>query len=518
GLIFNTISAIMISQRRQIGVMKVIGASFMDIILMYMRIVAIVGIIALVWGIPISLWTSRVLIQKSVDLLNFDTDILKPSFKVIILQVWVSLLMPLLVAVFPIFLQGKEPIANAIKGHSFHTFGVSWIDNVLHKFTGLPRPLLLSLRNSFRRKGRLFLTVITLSIGGSMVLSVFSIKYSIQDTVEKTLGYANYDIQYLLPSFDEGKKIEQSLREIKEIKKIDTAIESFSTMVRDDHTKTMELYLLGVNPSTSFNKPTIIKGRWLSDTRTNEIVVNQMLLRNEKNIKIGDFIKLNINGKESNWKVAGFAAIPRRIDFFVSYKAISNLLDRNERINVLQVQIKNEEQVNVSKLGLKIKNQLLSDGFTIESPIMMKDLVKKEESRSEIIVILLFGMTGLICVIAGLGLMGTMSLSVIERKQEIGIMRSIGASNQNIWWILIVEAMIIGFISSCIAAILAFPISKVLSNHIGENLFETPLFFVYPLSGIIYWMIIALILSVIASLLPAWRATRISVKDVLNYE
>jgi putative ABC transport system permease protein len=518
GLIVNTITAIMISQRRQIAVMKVIGATTSDILFLYMRYVFILGGIALVIGIPVSLWTTQMIIQKSLYLLNFSINLLNPSLKMIALQTVVALLIPMLVAFIPVFLQIKLPIIHAINGQDIHAFGNSKIDVFLKRVKHLPIPILLSIRNTFRRKGRLLLTILTLSIGGAMVLSVLSVKNSIQTTVERTMGYANYDIQYALLSFSKAKEIKEELLEYKEIKNTDTAIETFTTLVRKDHTKSMQLTVVGVNPATSFNRPLIVDGSWLSHEQSNEIVVNQLLARNEKDMKIGDKITLNTNGKESSWKVMGFAVMPRRIDYFVPYKTLSSVLGISGQVNVLQLQMNKPEQLVLSKAGEGIREALASKGFVASSPIITKDLVIREKSRNDIIVFLLLGMSGLVCIIAVLGLMGTMGLNVIERSREIGIMRSIGASDTNIWTIVVVEAIVIGGISGCLSILWAYPIGKALSDHIGETLFDMPLFYVYSLSHLFLWVLTTVVFSALACFLPAWRASRMQVRDVLNYE
>lgn len=518
GLIINTVSSIMISHRGQIAVMKVMGATISDILFLYLRYVSILGGLALVVGIPVSLWGSQLVIQNSVNLLNFNIDLLSPSVNIMVLQSVIALFFPLLVAVLPIFLQVRQPIVQAVYGQVYDNFGKSSVDVFLQKIKGLPRPILLSIRNTFRRKGRLFLTIITLSIGGAMVLSVINVKISIQRTVERTMDYANYDIQYGLLSLSEAMEMEQYLEGYKEIKNTDTAYETFATMIRKNQTKTMQLTAVGVNPTTSFNNPIMVKGRWLANDQSKEIVVNQLLVRNEKDIKIGHEITLNIDGQESSWKVIGIAVMPRRIDFFIPYQSISSLLGINGQANVIQLQLNNSEQMDLAKIGLKIRDRLTSKGFVASAPINTNDLLMREKSRNDIIVLLLLGMSGLVCVIASLGLMGTMGLNVMERRREIGIMRTIGASDTNIWTIVMVESMVIGGLSGCCSALWAYPIGKYLSNQIGETLFDMPLFFVYSLSHLFLWLLSSVILAALASFLPAWRASSMSIRDVLNYE
>jgi putative ABC transport system permease protein len=124
----------------------------------------------------------------------------------------------------------------------------------------------------------------------------------------------------------------------------------------------------------------------------------------------------------------------------------------------------------------------------------------------------------LIATVGALGLMGTMSTNVLERTREIGVMRSIGASDGEVQRIVIVEGVIIGLISWLIGGALAFPAGAGLSNAVGVVLFQTPLPYTFAPGGVITWLLVVTILAGVASFLPAWNASRLTVREVLAYE
>jgi putative ABC transport system permease protein len=114
--------------------------------------------------------------------------------------------------------------------------------------------------------------------------------------------------------------------------------------------------------------------------------------------------------------------------------------------------------------------------------------------------------------------MGTMSINVLERTREIGVMRAIGASNADIQGIVIVEGMVVGLVSWAISILLAIPITGILCFGVGMAIMTSPMPAVYGLSGIVAWLVFTLILAAIASALPARRASRLTVRDTLAYE
>jgi putative ABC transport system permease protein len=136
----------------------------------------------------------------------------------------------------------------------------------------------------------------------------------------------------------------------------------------------------------------------------------------------------------------------------------------------------------------------------------------------DIIAALLMIMTLLLATVGGLGLMGTMSLNVMERVREIGVMRAFGASSAAISRIVIVEGLLIGMISWILAIGLSLPISIFLARTIGNAFMDYPMPATTSPGGILIWAVMVIVISVIASLFPALRAVRLTVTEVLAYE
>jgi putative ABC transport system permease protein len=84
--------------------------------------------------------------------------------------------------------------------------------------------------------------------------------------------------------------------------------------------------------------------------------------------------------------------------------------------------------------------------------------------------------------------------------------------------IFIVEGIIIGLLSWAVGAILAYPVSKLLSDAVGQQFLSTPLDYTFSISGVLIWLVVVILLSALASFLPAWNASRLTVREVLAYE
>src|SRR5258706_4610136 len=136
----------------------------------------------------------------------------------------------------------------------------------------------------------------------------------------------------------------------------------------------------------------------------------------------------------------------------------------------------------------------------------------------DILVVLLMSMVVLIAVVGGLGLAITMSLNVIERTREIGILRSLGAQNGVVRKVVIVEGLVIGLISWAASIPFSIPMAIWLGNSLGNSLLARPLDYVFSWPALLIWLALVIVLSIIASIIPAVNAARLTIRDALVYE
>jgi putative ABC transport system permease protein len=134
------------------------------------------------------------------------------------------------------------------------------------------------------------------------------------------------------------------------------------------------------------------------------------------------------------------------------------------------------------------------------------------------IYVLLVTMSMVVAVVGGLGLMTTMSLNVLERRREMGVLRAIGATPGTVGMIIVTEAAVVGLMSWTLAALAAWPLSKAVGNLLLRTLFRSGLDFSFDLSGPVIWLVVSLVAGTLAGLVPAWQAARAPVREALGYE
>jgi putative ABC transport system permease protein len=178
-----------------------------------------------------------------------------------------------------------------------------------------------------------------------------------------------------------------------------------------------------------------------------------------------------------------------------------------------------EHTLEAQKQAAQALDQYLTDhGFEV-STVIAGLLIREDNSRAvNILVVFLMIMAFLTAFVGSIGLTGTMGMNVLERTREIGVMRAIGAVDLEIVKSVVIEGVTIGWITWFFAIGVSFPISEVLLSVITESMMGSSIDLSFTPIGIIIWLGAVTLLSIIASLIPARNAARLTINEVLSYE
>jgi len=159
-----------------------------------------------------------------------------------------------------------------------------------------------------------------------------------------------------------------------------------------------------------------------------------------------------------------------------------------------------------------------SQGYKVRETRTGLSTLRTASESLDILVTFLLIMAVLTASVGSMGLAGAMGMNVLERTREIGIMRSIGATDREILRLVVVEGVVIGGLSWILAVLLSFPITYLLSTILSLAVFRSPIDVKFTLEGFGLWLIVVLVLSALASVLPARSAARLTIREVLAYE
>ena len=524
-LVINTIAAILAQQVRQIGVMKTIGARAPQLTGLYLGMVGIFGLLALLIAVPLGAAAAYALSNFLAQFLNFDVVYEGIPLRALALQVLVGILVPLLAALYPVINGARITIREALSSYGLGKgrFGHGPIDRLLvstqRSAPWLGRPLLISLRNTFRRKGRLVLTMITLTLGGAIFIAVLSVRVSLAKTLDDAVRYNNFDVFIGFDRDYRDEMIKQEAATVPGVTVVETWGSASARRQRAAGGESDELRVQAPPANSQMIEPTLLEGRWLVPDDENAAVLTSNVIEDEPDIQLGDTIRLKIDGSEGDWVVAGIVqSLQEQATVYVNYPYFARQQGDAGRANFARILTNTDDPAEHERIAAALEAHFKDAGFQVNTIGTRAEQLEGTQYQFGILVVLLLVMTILMALVGGLGLMGTMSINVIERTREIGVMRAIGASNRSVMQIIVVEGVLIGLISWVQAMILGLPLSKLLSDQVGNAFVDAPLSFGFSFAAIALWLVIVLLLATLASFLPARTASRLTVREVLAYE
>lgn len=520
-LIVNTITALMTQHTRQIGIMKATGGNTAQIFGMYILLIFSFGLGALVIAVPLANLIAENIGGGMAAWLNFHPSAYKGYQVTLIQQVSVAIVVPVLAAVLPIYNSVRITVREALSDYGLGGNAKAKEEKVNQNSVLIPRPIRISIRNTFRRKTRLGLTLFTLVLGGAVFIAVYNLWASFDKVITDIQGYFLADINI---SFDKGYRYDKVANIAMSIPGVEGAegwLEWTGTLeMNEDEAGTQILFVAPPSTSTLID-PIITSGRWLQQGDENAIVIGNHLLQVYPDLKVGDDLTIDIDGKKTEWHIVGTYTITGNVSpplLYVNYEYLSVLVGQPEMAYSLRIVTSQHDSLTQKRINDQIQAAFEERGIQIQSTQLGADFIRDQKAQTDVLVYFMLVMATLIAIVGGLGLMGTMSINVLERTREIGVMRAIGASNGDIQSIVITEGMVIGIISWAISIFLSIPITNVLCFGVGTAILTAPMPAVYGATGIIAWLIFTVILGTLASALPARRASKLTVRDTLAYE
>lgn len=402
----------------------------------------------------------------------------------------------------------------------------------------------LSTRMFKARTSRTLLTVLGMSIGIGAILFLVSLGYGLQKTLLERITTSD---SLLTLDISEAKSGIVSLNHDM-IKKIEAmpGVEDVSPafqITTQGHLDDLSADLVTIGSKPSFlklggYKPS--KGVLLSDDNENGIVISSAIgqvfgksvdemLGKEMTFsffvpKAASAVDTSSDSSSDSQAQSDF----EKVDSEVKYKIIG-VVDGED--NVVYVNMSSLGNLNIDKYGqVKVKTKSNAEMGIIRDKILeygllvssLSDTVDQANQIFKVvqIILMLFGIIAL--VVSAIGMFNTMTITLLERTEEIGIMKSIGASDMGISVMFFMESAIMGFLGGCAGVSIGWlgglgfnTVINIVATRFGGqsvSLFYSPTWFILAIlafSGIVGFL---------TGLVPARRASKIDPLDALRYK
>ncbi|HLD60155.1 MAG TPA: ABC transporter permease [Candidatus Bilamarchaeaceae archaeon] len=322
-----------------------------------------------------------------------------------------------------------------------------------------------------------------------------------------------------------GKLFQKDFDRLKRISAIDSIAKviigrSFVNYKNKDITASV----YGIDPeifSNTVGSLEIESGRFLLSSDKKSVVVGADIANDgfDKKIELGSIVKI----ADEEYKVVGilrktgnsFAQLDNVffIQFNQAEKLFEDQLSPNE-ISAIRITIR--DSYDLDEVEDEITSVLLSShhvsedekDFGIVSP---KFITEQINQITGILSIFLGAIAGVSLIVGGIGISNSMFMSVLKRKKEIGLLKSLGLKDQELLQLFIIESSMIGFFGGVLGVIVAHILAFLINSYAGIS-------FVMSIPLLIFALLFSAFVGIVSGTIPARRAARLDPVEALRYE
>ncbi len=515
-LVVNLVSAMLASELREIGVMKAIGARPAQLATMYLASIAAIGLAATGLALPLAIAIGRRYAALKADLLNFPIEGFAIPWWAIAIQLAAGVVVPVAAAAFGVARACGVSVSEALRDPGIATAANGYRVRKRIRVPFLNRPLTLSVGNAFRRRRRMLLTLVALTLGGAVFVAADSVRQSVRDSVGIMVASQCYDLIVRTVEPQPAQRLEQAIGKVDGVDAVEAAIATSATPLASDGTFGSPFPVFGLPADTKRVVPKMLAGRWLDTAGEHSLIVNRPLADEDPRFALGSEITLLLGGKSSTWTVDGVADVAAQPLAYARRDALGAARG-DARATMAAVVLSQGERDKPLPTILRLRSDLDDAGMRVAATILSNENRRALEDHLLLVVDFLGVMGWVMIAVGGMGLASTMGISVLERTREIGVMRAIGARTSAIIGIVQAEGLVIALLGWASAIVLSVPMSVALGRAFGAIMFPVPDRFVPTATGTLAWLGVVVAVSIVACAWPALRATRIPTASALSY-
>ena len=514
----------------QIGILKAIGARSGRVLQVYLLMTLMIAIASTGLAILPGVFMSRAVAPEMLTLLGIDAESLIAPWWMYVVVVASGIGIPLLFALIPLLKASRTTVRQALDERGVSRRGdiATRFDAGLGRLRGFDRTALMAFRNIFRRRARFLLTVGLLASAGAVFVAGVSTMASLQAFLDREKELRRWDVEVQLVDSDRvpAAAVSDLLADIPNV----THVEGWSSVQTSVMAPGQQFSITRTYPdqghgsiavtvippdSSLVDPPPILEGRWLGPSETGAIVISKSGLPKElTTVRSGDTLQLKLGERLTSWHIVGIAEpVVGRGGIFITqagYAAASGVRGPN-LLRIVTDSHEEETRTHVAQAA----NRILTDaGFVVRSAESVSRTEAVSAGHMLPLILVFLGLSIAISVVGFAGLASTMSTNVLERTREFGVMRAIGAPTSTVRRLVVLEGIFIAVVS-CV--VVALPAPLLTAAMIGNLSLPVGTPFQISGVGVAIWIVVVVLGAAVATLAPASRASRLTVREALAY-
>jgi putative ABC transport system permease protein len=512
-LIANTMTTLIGEQRREIGMMKAIGGTRRQIRRAYLRTALLLGAAGSVLGVGLGL----VIANAVVGFFGSRFFAISPGFEIswpiVIASVVVGLGAPPLAALPPIRRGSKITVREGLDEVPALQGGQAALDRYLRRLRFLPRTAQIGVRSVTRRGRRSITTVVQIALAVGTLLSVLALINTVTKTTNDVWNQAHWDI-----SLDTtvGTQFDPAAAQLIRTTKGVAYAQPYLMNVLKYEGK--DAFLNGYPGKPLFETP-LTHGRWFtaaeaaSDSRVAIIAEN---LARTTGTRVGETVTLQTAAGPARFKVIGETSTQwnNGTAFYVPLQTMQSLLGL-DTVNAYLIRTTNRDHSAIDRTTTRLEDRLAAAGYGVGSQV--KYSAQQANVSQNRVLSTAIGVLGLLIVaISMVGLVNAITMSVLERTREIGVLRCIGARARDVRRIFTAEGLTV----SIAGWLLGIPVGYGLARMFSWLLLEVvgiDFGFTFPPLNLLIALVGTIVLALLIMRIPLRRAVRLKPGDAIRY-
>ncbi len=522
-------ASLLAPQVRQIGVMKAIGARSAQILVPYAALVLLVGLLAVAIGLPPGVLAGRALAANTAHLLNLQLESVAVSPWVYLCEVIAAVVLPLAAALVPIRAATRRTVRETLGdyGVAAPSDRSSVWARVLSRITGGPA-LGLAARNTVRRKGRLALTVGLLATAGALFMTSLNVRSAWERNLSAASRERHFDAEIFLAKPAPTAGAVAAVARVSAVRVVEPFQAEAISPARADGLNVVSTYpdgghgslqLMGVPAPSAFVTPNVIEGRWLDPTKPDGVVLNEAARAMFPRSRVGDSIRVDVRGNAAALVILG--VIREHLTAATVYAVpigYERLTSTPESISGLRIGLYKSDEQSAFAAIAAVEKSLAAVGSRTALSITQAQLGRALGGHLFILIFVLVVTAILMALVGVLGLASAITTGVLERTRELAVMRAIGARSRTIRLSVIAEGVFVALISAAVGFVLSVPMTVAVVWVVGTASLGPSVDAVVSPLALPLWLAVVGCASVAATVLPAWQASRLTIREALSYQ
>lgn len=511
-LVANTLGAIAAEQVGEIGVLKAVGATRLQVLSVYLAAALLYGIVGTALGIALGASVGWQLLAHVARLTNIDVGF-EVAPEGLVLGVIVGVGVTLAGGLIPTWSATAISVKAALETYGItSTYGQGRVDRVLQRLQRLPPVVAMSLRNLARRKTRNLITILVIAVATAALLAAQSTEASVAHAIDGI--FRTYDADAWV-SFNEavGEDFKGMLRGLPNVQ----AVENWS--LANVLVKRRLARVWGIPPDSTLYRPVMQAGRWLQPGEPETVVVSADLAR-DRDIHTGDRIELEIGQVTRTFQVVGVvvdnsiflgATIAGKV--FAPVESIDAMRQREGYADFFAIRLVDRRPAAVDATLAELERR-----FSLFRPVSESahQDVAAARQPAQLLMLALYVMVLLVGGIGVIGVVNTLSLNVLERRREIGVLRAVGAADWKLLEAFLTEGLALGWLGWIAGLPAGYGLGWILVKMMEQVLFQ--LDYVVTPEMIALSFVLNVGVVALASVGPALGAARLRAGEALRYE